>query len=59
MSKAVDHLEVIELSDSDLPNRSSLPISTSNVVDLDEFPVSDLDTGLAFLARGKQAVVSD
>lgn len=54
MSEVVD---LDELPDSDLQNRSSLPISMPEVVDLDECPDSDHDIGLSFLAQGKQAVI--
>jgi hypothetical protein len=46
-------VDLDELPDTDLQNRSSLPISMAEVVDLDEFPDFDLDTGLAFVPRGK------
>lgn len=49
-------VDLDELPDSDLQNRSSLPISVPEVVDVDESPDSDHDIGLACLARqGKQA----
>lgn len=49
-------MDLEALLDSDIQNRSIPPVLMPEVVDLDDFPDYDLDTGLASFAGGKQAI---